>query len=159
MTNPDRLKGIDRVAVRDARLDQIAAQVRQQREAGGPHVQLLVDVEQALLTDVLANFPDLDLTTLGGLLLHLGGRMSSVADRLPEQIKPHTAAMFVNLLQLVGERLWHRQPPVVWPCPYRYEGGAPCKAELTAPTDDELESKIAGHLALHHPNNRRERRA
>ncbi len=149
----------DPAAGRTHHLDQLATKVRTQRDEAADSIAALIEIEQGMLRDLLATFPDIDQTLLGGLLLHLGGRMSGLRKRLPSSLEPQTAAIFVNLLQLAGERLWHGKPPVTWACPYLLVGGATCTAVLTAADEAELEPRIRGHLEMNHPETRRERRA
>ena len=142
-----------------ANLDQLAARITAHREGNPPQVAALLDYEQTFLANLLVTFPELDATQLGGVLLFVGAQLAEVAASLPEPMRANAAPIVVNIVQMAGERLYTGKPPVTWDCPYLLVGGARCTKQLTARDDEQLEPRILGHLEMHHPDTRRERRA
>lgn len=138
----------------------MAAHIAEQREAGLPQITSLVQIEQGLLAEITAHFPEADHQLLGGLLLNLGNRSAGMLAQLSQEQRPQGGGMLALLFQMAGERLYHRVLPVSWPCPYMLVGGKDCTTVLSAPSDELLEPRIRGHLELHHPEGtRRERRS
>lgn len=142
-----------------ANLDQLAARITAHRDNNAPHGAALAEYEQTLMAELQTAFPDLDLGQLGAVLLYAGARMAEVATTLPPEMRPNAAPIIVNILQLVGERFYLRQPPIIWECPYTLVGGAKCTKKLTAKDEEQLAPRVAGHLELSHPDTRDERRA
>jgi hypothetical protein len=140
-------------------LDQLAARITTHREQNPPQVAALLDYEQTFMTNLLATFPELDPAQLGGVLLFVGAQLADLAANLPEQMRPNSAPIVVNVVQMAGERLYTGKPPATWACPYTLVGGAVCTTSLTARDEEQLEPRIAGHLEMNHPDTRRERRA
>ncbi len=140
-----------------AQLDQVAARINSQRDT--PHAKMLVDHEQRLMAELIAAFPELDVTLIGGVLLFAGAKMAEFGGRLPDELKPQAGPVIVGLLQMAGQSLWDRNPPIVWHCPHTLVGGKPCPKVLTARDEEQLAPRVAGHLELSHPDTRAERRA
>lgn len=141
-----------------ANLDQLAARITAHRDAGAPHVTALLDYEQTLMAELQSAFPEIEPAQLGGIILYVGARMAEVAANLPEPMRPSAAPIIVNIIQMAGERFWTGKPPITWACPHTLAGGKACTKVLTAKDDEQLAPRVAGHLELHHPDSRAERR-
>lgn len=138
-------------------LDQYAAGVTQARGPGGYHP--LREFEQGLLRELLGMFRDVTPQQLGGILLAAGVHVSRLVQRMSPESRANAGVVLGNLLQLAGERAYTGQLPVDHVCQFTLVGGKLCRQEFHAPDQAALDIQVRGHIELHHPHNRKERRA
>jgi hypothetical protein len=137
----------------DPLLDQLAQHVTLARASGNPAVDALAVPESAFTAGVLSRLEGLDATTIGAVLLAAGYYAGEYLKTVPPSADPRTAAgNAVNLLQLAGQQLYTSRVPSRAACTGTWPGGKRCKATFEAPTDEQLEAVIRGHMALNHPD-------
>lgn len=134
-------------------LDQLAAQIRNDRKSRNPVIVELEHIE----TQLLALFgkvgaEHVEPEQAGATMLILGQLFNDLVSKLPEDQQYRAPAIIVNLLRMLGQRLYTGDvQDDELRCPYPLASGKPCSFKPTYTMGGTLTTVMRGHVALHHP--------
>ena len=134
-------------------LDQLAAQIRNDRVGRNPVIVELEHIETQLL-DLFAKVgaEHVEPEQAGATMLILGQLFNDLVSKLPEDQQYRAPAIIVNLLRMLGQRLYTGDVPSdELRCPFPLATGKPCSFKPTYTMGGTLTTVMRGHVALHHP--------
>ena len=134
-------------------LDQLAAQIRNDRKAGHPELVALAGVEEHLLDVFLREAGEqIDLVQAGVTMLVMGQVFNQVVSQLPAEEFQRAPGLMVNSLRMIGQRLYSGDlPKHQLQCPFPLATGRPCPFKPRSSMGATLTAVMRGHVALHHP--------
>lgn len=134
-------------------LDQLAAQIRNDRIGRNPVIVELEGVEQQLVTLFSkVGAEHVEPEQAGATMLIMGQLFNDLISKLGPDDQFRAPAIIVNLLRMLGQRLYSGDLPVKeLQCPFLLPHGAPCAFKPTYTMGGTLTAVMQGHVALHHP--------
>jgi hypothetical protein len=134
-------------------LDQLAAQIRNDRQGKNPELVALEGIEQQLLPlFVKVGGEQVDPVQAGVTALVLGQLFADLVTKLPLEAKQNSTSIIVNLLRMMGQRLYAGDlPSNELRCPFVLASGKPCNFSPSYTMGGTLTTVMRGHVALHHP--------
>jgi hypothetical protein len=135
-------------------IDQLATQIRNDRKGRHPELVALEGLEQQLLPlFVQVGGEQVDPEQAGITMLIIGQLLNDLVSKLPPEEQRRAPAIIVNLLRMIGQRLYAGDLPEepTLRCPFRLAHGAECQFEPKVSMGGTLTTVMQGHVALHHP--------